>query len=198
LGLSITRSGCPLTAAQPQLQGRALARCVQWKREVPQWLAAHREVRTVFVAQHSGSRGTARGGQDAFAAQAAGFRRAWRTLPSSVERIVVLRDTPTMPGTMPTCVEQALSDHRGAAAACDAPRSAALPPDPAVAAARAETARVRSIDLSRYFCDERRCPPVIGGALVYKDVESHLTDVYAATLGPFLRREVDALMRDWG
>jgi peptidoglycan/LPS O-acetylase OafA/YrhL len=195
-GLSITRSGCPLSATKPQLQGRALARCVQWKREVPKWLAAHREVRTVFVAQHSGSLGTARGGEDAFAAQVAGFRSAWGTLPPSVERIVVLRDTPTMPGTTPTCVEQALSDHRRAATACDAPRSRALPPDPAVAAAREETARVRSIDLSRYFCDERRCPPVIGGALVYKDVESHLTDVYAATLAPFLRREVDALLRD--
>jgi hypothetical protein len=45
-------------------------------------------------------------------------------------------------------------------------------------------------------CDARRCPPVIGGALVYKDVESHMTDVYASILGPFLRREVDALMTD--
>jgi peptidoglycan/LPS O-acetylase OafA/YrhL len=196
-GLSITRSGCPLSATKPQLQGRALVRCQQWKREVPRWLAAHRDVHTVFVAQHSGSRGTARGGQDAFAAQVWGFRSAWHTLPGSVEHVVVLRDTPTMPGTTPTCVEQAISEHRRAATACDAPRDAALPPDPALAAARDETARVRSIDLSRYFCDERRCPPVIGGALVYKDVESHLTDVYAATLGPILRREIDALTSDW-
>ena len=116
---------------------------LQWKREVPRWLAAHRDVRTVFVAQHSGSRDTARGGQDAFAAQVAGFRSAWHTLPASVEHVVVLRDTPTMPGTTPTCVEQAISDHRSAATACDAPRSAALPPDPALAAARDETARVR-------------------------------------------------------
>jgi hypothetical protein len=107
---------------------------------------------------------------------------------------VVLRDTPTMPGTTPTCVERALSDHRRAATACDAPRSAALPPDPAVEAARQDGARVRRIDLSRYFCDDSRCPPVIGGALVYKDVESHITDVYAATLAPYLRREVDALL----
>jgi peptidoglycan/LPS O-acetylase OafA/YrhL len=196
-GLSITRSGCPLSAATPELQGRALARCVQWKREVPRWLAAHRDVHTVFVAQHSGSRGTARGGQDAFAAQVAGFRSAWHTLPASVEHVVVLRDTPTMPGATPTCVERAISEHRRAATACDAPRSAALPPDPAVAAARDEPARVQSIDLSRYFCDASRCPPVIGGALVYKDVESHLTDVYAATLGPVLRRQVDALTSGW-
>jgi peptidoglycan/LPS O-acetylase OafA/YrhL len=195
-GLSITRSGCALSAASPPLQGRALARCRQWRREVPRWLAAHPEVRTIFVAQHSGSRGTARGGRDAFAAQVAGYRGAWRALPSSVRRIVVLRDTPTMPGTTLSCVERALSGDRRAATACDVARREALPPDPAVAAARDGTGRVRAIDLSRYFCDERHCQPVIGGALVYKDVESHLTDVYAASLGPFLRREVDALMRN--
>jgi peptidoglycan/LPS O-acetylase OafA/YrhL len=195
--LSITRSGCPLSAAAPELQGRALRRCEQWNREVPQWLARHREVSTVFTAQHSGSRGTARGGRSAFAAQADGYRRAWAALPPSVERVVVLRDTPTMPGTTPTCVQQAITGHRSAAEGCAAPRRLALPPDPAEATARAADDRVRAVDLSRFFCDERRCPPVVGGALVYKDVESHVTDVYAATLAPFLRREVDALMADW-
>jgi peptidoglycan/LPS O-acetylase OafA/YrhL len=195
--LSLTRSGCALSAAVPQLQGRALARCEQWRREVPQWLARHREVSTVFVAQHSGSRGTARGGQGELAAQADAFSQAWRSLPPSVERVVVLRDTPTMPGTTPTCVEQAISGHRSAAEGCAAARRLALPPDPAEVAARRADDRVRAVDLSRFFCDERSCPPVVGGALVYKDVESHLTDVYAATLAPFLRREVDALMADW-
>jgi peptidoglycan/LPS O-acetylase OafA/YrhL len=195
--LSITRSGCPLSAAAPELQGRALRRCEQWNRELPQWLARHREVSTVFAAQHSGSRGTARGGRSAFAAQAAGYRRAWAALPASIERVVVLRDTPTMPGTTPTCVQQAISGRRSAAESCAAQRRLALPPDPAEAAARAADDRVRALDLSRWFCDERRCPPVVGGALVYKDVESHITDVYAATLAPFLRREVAALMADW-
>jgi peptidoglycan/LPS O-acetylase OafA/YrhL len=195
--LSITRSGCQLSTSTPQLQGRALARCEQWRGEVPRWLARHREVKTVFTAQHSGSRDTARGGQDAFAAQAAGYGRAWAALPRSVARVVVLRDTPTMPGTTPTCVEQAISAHRSAAGACAAARRLALPPDPAEAAARRADDRVRAIDLSRWFCDERRCPPVIGGVLVYKDVESHITDVYAASLAPFLRREVAALMADW-
>jgi peptidoglycan/LPS O-acetylase OafA/YrhL len=195
--LSITRSGCQLSAAAPQLEGRALARCEQWRDEVPRWLSRHREVSTVFTAQHSGSRDTARGGRSAFAAQAAAYGRAWAALPPSVQRVVVLRDTPTMPGTTPTCVEQAISAHRSAADGCAAARRLALPPDPAEAAARAADDRVRAIDLSRWFCDERRCPPVIGGVLVYKDVESHLTDVYAATLAPFLRREVAALMADW-
>jgi SGNH domain (fused to AT3 domains) len=49
---------------------------------------------------------------------------------------------------------------------------------------------VREIDLTRAFCDARRCYPVIGGALVYKD-EDHLTPTFAATLAPWLHREVD-------
>jgi hypothetical protein len=61
-----------------------------------------------------------------------------------------------------------------------------LPADPAVEAAR-RSPRAHVVDLTRFFCDERSCPPVIGGALVYKDT-NHLTSVYAATLAPYLGR----------
>ena len=76
--------------------------------------------------------------------------------------VVVLRDTPTMPGTTPTCVEQAMSDGRDAATARAAARSVALPPVPAVAAAGGEHGnRVRAVELTRFLCDDRRCPAVI-------------------------------------
>jgi hypothetical protein len=54
--------------------------------------------------------------------------------------------------------------------------------------------RVRLVDLTRFFCDARRCFPVIGGVLVNKDV-THVTAVFGATLGPYLLRQVDALLR---
>ena len=50
--------------------------------------------------------------------------------------------------------------------------------------------RVRTVDLTRYFCDARRCFPVIGGALVCRD-QNHLTATFSTTLGPFLLREAD-------
>jgi hypothetical protein len=56
--------------------------------------------------------------------------------------------------------------------------------------------RVQSIDMTSFFCDNRRCYPVIGGALVYKNID-HLTDVYAATLGPFLLRRIEHLIAGW-
>ena len=46
--------------------------------------------------------------------------------------------------------------------------------------------------MTSFFCSQRMCFPVVGGALVYKDI-SHLTDVYASSLGPFLLRKVRAL-----
>jgi len=53
------------------------------------------------------------------------------------------------------------------------------------------SARVPVIDMTRYFCSARRCQSVIGGALVHKD-GAHLTRMFAATLGPFVLRAVDA------
>lgn len=67
----------------------------------------------------------------------------------------------------------------------------ALRPDPLVAAARGvRSPLVKVVDLTREFCDRRRCPAVVGGALVNRNT-SHLSPLFAATLGPFLLRAVD-------
>jgi len=52
---------------------------------------------------------------------------------------------------------------------------------------------VRSVDLTRFFCDRRRCFPVVGGALTLKDT-THITAVFSRSLGPFLRRAVDRVL----
>ena len=63
--------------------------------------------------------------------------------------------------------------------------------DPLVEAARAVgSAKVKVVDLTRYFCDAKRCFSVIGGALIRHD-ESHLTQAFAYTLGPFILRALD-------
>ena len=65
--------------------------------------------------------------------------------------------------------------------------------DAAVAAARQpHSRRVRVIDMTPFVCSARRCLPVLGGALVYKDRE-HMTDVFSTSLGPYLLRAIDRL-----
>ena len=88
-------------------------------------------------------------------------------------------------------MRKARADKRNAGNVCAVKRSQALREDPAVVAARRlKSPRVKVIDMTRFMCSKKRCFPVIGGALVYKD-DQHMTDVFATTLGPFLGRAID-------
>ena len=182
-GTSLARSHCAYAAGDPELPEPDRSGCLAWREQVRDWLAAHREVDTVFVAQFEGASGSA----EEFAA-------AWDALPRSVKHVVVIRDTPQMleDGRTLACVERAMEDGRSPAQACRRRRADALPRDPAAAAA-ARSPRAGVVDLTSYFCDATWCPPVIGGALVYKDA-NHITSVYGATLAPYLGRAVDRLV----
>jgi hypothetical protein len=192
-GLTISRSGCPFSAAVKVLPEPFRSQCIAWNHDVYRWFAKHPEVTVVFVAQISGSRVEVPDGGVQFDEQARGYREAWAELPPTVTRIVVMRDTPKMHSSTKVCVQQALDSHARAAPACDVKRQVALRPDPAVAAAGTSGSdRVSVLDMSEYLCSEAACPAVIGGALVYKDIH-HLTAVFALTLSPLLARKFDAL-----
>jgi peptidoglycan/LPS O-acetylase OafA/YrhL len=190
-GVSIARSGCPLTAARKDLRSdQDEVGCVRWNRQVLAWLRSHPEVSAVFVSQITGSNWHSPSGNQ-FATAAAGYARAWRAAPRSVKRIVVIRDTPASATETHACVERAMARERPAGPACALPRRDALIPDPAaVAATRRGVSRARLVDLTRFICGRTQCFPVVGGALVYKD-QHHLTSVFATTLGPYLLRAVD-------
>jgi peptidoglycan/LPS O-acetylase OafA/YrhL len=191
-GLSITRTGCAFSLATPDVVPRARAHCTQWKRQVLDWFSRHPEVGTVVVAAHAGAGVLSPPDSDPFAVKRDGYASAWRALPPTVKHIVVIRDTPRMRGGTLDCVQEAMSDGpRAVERECAVPRRLALRPDPQVAAAsRASPGRVSVVDLTRQLCDARTCEAVVGGALAFKD-EDHLTPVFAATLGPFLRRGID-------
>jgi hypothetical protein len=194
-GLSMTHTSCPLSKARRILPEPDRSRCAAWKRAVIRWFARHPEVRTVFVSELSaGSSVVPAGSRGEFETAVAGYRAAWRALPRSVELIVVIRDTPKAPSGTRACIERALRTRRPAGQACANARAAVLDRDPAIAAAaRLRSRRVRTIDLTRFFCGAESCYPVIGGALVHKDA-THITATYGTTLAPYLRRAIDALM----
>jgi hypothetical protein len=99
-------------------------------------------VTTVFVSQKS------RG--DAFGAHRAGYAAAWRRLPRSVERIVVLRDPPASSWQTPACIERAMARQADAGRSCAGARRERLVPDAAAAAARSDSdRRTAVVDLTR-------------------------------------------------
>ncbi|HET6506048.1 MAG TPA: acyltransferase family protein [Baekduia sp.] len=191
-GLSITHTSCPYSAATAVIDEPARGQCVEWKRQLAAWLRRHHEVDTVFFGAHSGGEVVAPKGRTQWSAQVDGYVNAWKALPSSVAHIMVFRDTPKMRSATMDCVQSALDRHRNAGKACAQPRARALERDPEAVAARSFPGRrVHLIDVTRYICDASRCYPVVGGALVFKDIH-HLTSVFAESLAPYVERQVDA------
>ncbi len=193
-GLSMTHTSCPFSTAPRNIPEPARSNCETYRRSVFRWFARHPEVSTVFVSALSGGQGiVTRSGQDAFEGTVRGYLGAWKRLPATVKRIVVIRDNPKAGRNADACVERAMDRKRPAGRECAVARSSVLDRDAQVTAAkRLRADRAHPVDLTRFFCDADRCLPVVGGALVLKD-STHLTAVFARTLGPYLGRAVDRL-----
>jgi hypothetical protein len=184
--LTLRRSSCPFNEARRNSPPKESASCAQWVQATIRWFGRHPEIRTVIVTGSAYAGVATQAGQDAHAVAVDGYRAALAALPSSVQRVIVVRDTPRSSVDMFDCVTRAMKAHQPLADACTLPRSEVLPPDPGVEAAQQLGApRFEVIDLSDFFCDVDRCHPVVGGALVYKDV-SHMTTVFGTSLGPYL------------
>ena len=193
-GLSLTHTSCPFSKATEILTEPSSTECLQWKDQVFEWFEHHPEVTTVFVGQVAGGRGVVRPpGADNTELEIAGYLGAWDALPDTVKRVIVLVDTPKIQARTLACIQAAIDDGRPAGPKCAEPRAEALDTDTALAAAeRVPDDRAVAANLLDHLCDAQRCYPVVGGALVYKD-KTHLTTVFAETLGPYLLRQVERL-----
>lgn len=198
-GESVTHTGCGFTKVVKKIPEPFRSQCVDWVKTVPQWFQTYPQVDTVFVVGFSGGTVDVAAGKNPYEAAVKGYMNAWATLPASVKHIIVIRDNPLVEraGKTAACVERAIKKKKRAGTACEIPRGRALLADPAAAAAkRLKSPRVQVINLTRFMCDNKNCFPVIGGALVYKDLH-HITRVFASTLGPYVQRYFDRLAAAW-
>jgi hypothetical protein len=185
-GVSITRPGCPFSVQIPGSPALGPAACAAQHAATLAWLRAHPAVRTVFVSDWAEPPGGPQGGTGGYGGGPAQFGAMLDALPRSVRHVYVLRDIPATTLRSIACVRARLRRGAPVGDACASPRAAVLTPDPGAAVARP---RVRTIDLTRLFCSRRRCFPVIGGVYVHKD-DNHMNAVFAATLGPYVLRQV--------
>jgi hypothetical protein len=193
-GVSITKSSCPFSRARPRIAPEARGPCRRFNDGVIAWLAAHPEVRDVFVSAHSGAAVIRRGGRTSLETKVAGYEAAWAALPATVRRIVILRDGPTHPLATADCINADLAANRPSMPACAVRRSGALITDAEVVAARRlHSRRVRVVDLTSFMCGTRSCYPVVGGVLINKDT-NHLSQAFSTTLGPYLLRRAKPLL----
>jgi peptidoglycan/LPS O-acetylase OafA/YrhL len=114
---------------------------------------------------------------------AEGFGKYWKAWTSAGSTVVVLADPPyNVDVRAPDCALLNVEDP----ARCAVDRSAAAPSDPMVFAAHAnQDPRLKLVDLTDYFCDKSRCYSVVGGVVVYFDV-NHLNVEFSRLLGPMI------------
>jgi hypothetical protein len=75
--------------------------------------------------------------------------------------------------------------------ACAVDRTKAHPRDPLTEVARSTRVRgVHLIDLSDYFCDERRCYAVVGNVAVYFDGD-HMNLEFSRSMKPMIAKAAD-------
>ena len=185
-GISLTRPSCPFSLGEPDMPDPQRSQCEGFDRDVIAFADDHPEISTVFVSANR---------EKYTSDPVAGYVQAWDALPATVTRVVVLRDPFYDRAETGDCVDAALRHHRNPATTCALRRASALKPDPEVlAAARPHRAglEVDAVDFTPFFCGAERCYPVVGGVLVHKDI-GHITETFAATLGPYLLRAFDRL-----
>ncbi len=182
-------SGCPVTTAP------IAAACDTWKADVLDRLEQER-YDVVFVAAMSRTpwpHGMVTAASELTPvvrdASAAGYAAAWERVQRAGSSVVAFRDNPdpSIGGItdVPSCVEQ-----HGDDAACDFSERAGLLDDP-VAHAAGTTPGVRLVDTTALFCTDGTCPSVIGGVVVYRQLQ-HVTATYARSTAPYLEPEVVA------
>ncbi len=197
-GISIVHPGCPLNALVRQIGGALRdASCGTWQRAIIPWLRRNPEVSAMFVGGLSDSPFIRPSGEPNFPAAVGGYQQIWKQVPSWIQHIVVMRDTPRYGPHNLECVNRAMDAGAQAGLVCAVPRSTALPPDPQlVAAIGMHSPRFQAIDVNNEICSARWCYPVVGGALVLKDI-THMTRTFAATLAPAVMSRVEVLTRSW-
>ncbi|MDH2443790.1 acyltransferase family protein [Amnibacterium sp. CER49] len=184
--LTLMHNSCPFNLRPREMERSGHSNCTTAVRYGMEVLRS-RHVRVVLT---TGWRGDfpreVRGAAD-------GYSSLWRTLQQEGMAVVALGDTPAPPsatgGTIPDCV--AAHDP----ATCGRSRKAAesFQPDPLLRAA-AETPGVGVLDPVDAFCGTTWCPGVIGNVLVYRDL-NHITDTYARTTVPWLRRHLAPIVQ---
>jgi hypothetical protein len=113
-----------------------------------------------------------------------GYIAQWRILEDAGIPVVLIRDNPQFPESVPACVDA----NRANPASCAAPRPEVLesvnPLDTATL-----PSNVVHFDLTSYWCTPNRCLAVIDNVLVYRD-RHHLSRTFVLTMVPALEREL--------
>lgn len=119
-----------------------------------------------------------------------GYVEHFRALEAQDIPVFAIRDTPFFDRKIPAC----LAEYGRDADACSVEREKTLPAVSDWENLKDKPSNVHYYDYSDYICEETVCRPVIGNIVGYVD-SNHMTKSFNETLGPLVRRDMMALLR---
>jgi hypothetical protein len=186
--LTATKSSCGLYDVLRSEGGQDYQECLEHNRALTDDLVEMKPD-VVVVSQRHDTAIDAQTGETTEAAMTDGLVRVWNRLEQSGVHVVALLDNPSPTdveigdGEVYKCVAERLD--KLSECAFDRAAGIAASGSPALRAAAEKVPAADVLDMTDIFCNDRVCPPVIGGALVYRQ-GSHITNTYALTAVPVL------------
>jgi peptidoglycan/LPS O-acetylase OafA/YrhL len=184
--VTFTKSKCRSVELRDDWVNGPNQSCVDWRVDAAAQLTAMAP-NLIVLTNHLGLvAGT--DGTSAKASWMDGITYSLDQLPAE-SAVVMLADTPEFAESPVYCLSTHLTD----TTECAEPRSEMLNTELVEIQREAGASRGADVvDLTKYFCNDRTCPPVIGDTLVYSD-EHHITATFSRQLAPAL----DAALRPY-
>ncbi|MBU2668607.1 acyltransferase [Actinoplanes bogorensis] len=191
--VALTKASCQLPEVltfNPALK-RPYTECVTWRDQILERVAADKPDLVVMASNDLDNGGIIQAdgrnlgvtGTEDNPVWVERWKQTWAKLDGIPK--VLLQDTPWPASDAPECA----AVNARFLSKCDRPVANAIEEKDKreLVAEAAGAAGIRVIDPTPWFCDDTRCPVIVGNTLVYKD-DSHMTLAYAHALAPVVDR----------
>lgn len=180
------KASCPFSAGQRESDFNKGSGCLKANLETLEKLKSDGEISLIVTSNRTAVPWIS---DDDIPSPEEGFAQFWDELTRAGHRVVVLSDNPMMLPQDATneCVSLNATDPDR----CALPLRDAVVVDKQVAPTR--STNVTFIDTTSWFCDQSRCPAVLGNVLMYRD-DQHISVLYAKTLAPLLEEQLSELL----
>jgi peptidoglycan/LPS O-acetylase OafA/YrhL len=184
----LTKKGCPSAdiSVFSTMVSRELRECEAWRINVADRLAAEHPTLMIMSSFRYRRQMGVWAGVDPNEAWRQGLTKTLETFVPLVSKVLVLGDTPTPAGDVPSCV----AAHLGHVSACAAARSEAVRDDRLQIEQDVATAQGSAfMSTSDWLCSPTGCPVIVSDVLVYRD-SNHITATAAEWLAPYIEATV--------
>ena len=190
--LPIIKMGCPMVN-EGKWDGSDFSDCDRWADKANQWIIDNPPTMGVFLTSTRPQTILGKG-QDMVPPD---YHNVFKKYDDAGIHIYAVRDNPWMMQTVPEtgevtdmqkdvrlCISNGKSSEE-----CGAEQKNTLSDKNPALDAYKDIKNITNIDFTPLFCQEGKCPAIIGNVLVYRD-SHHLTSLFVKTMSPFIENEL--------